>query len=614
MSPFLIILNLLLIGGAVFLYFRPKLLVYFRGGKLYLTWLAIGVITLMDELTSVFYAPAEAFHYIGLFALFFLPFTSLFIRYLTTRLVEIAEILDVHDLKGGGVYNFSYLVLGPLISFVAVSSIMVDYVLTAAISSVSAVENLFGLVGIGPHQKLIVELLMIWGVAGLNIIGIRANARTTFAIFLGTGLVLINLLVMGAFQVTPQGVATVVQSFHLTFDRFRDGNFLNHYTFLVASISGCILAYSGVESVMQTAALARNWKTIKQSYLFLGLTVGIFTPLVSLLTLSDPRIDLHAHQTDLITHYASLVGGQWFSVLIALTAGVTLLMAVNTAFVASSELIERVAHRYGFHSVIKTNRHASLYRIHIANAVFYSLVIYFTQGSQGTLAGMYAVGLVATFVINLGSLLIYRYSKGTKKLRLYNVSRIGTLLLFVIVLSIFIYLSYHKPPGFFLWLGVTVVSLVAGIYGTRKRAPELTEIEKGETPMDIILFLGESNQKNVHIYFKRPFDSPQDKTYDTTAFITFYTPRQKIPPRVSANHFRIPFKRASIYHNIVAILDLLVYEAPHFNLTVHFGWPTSSWYDRLSIGVMMFQLMRLPRLFPAVNFRIDKFKSTSAPA
>src|SRR3989338_5653894 len=189
---------------------------------------------------------------------------------------------------------------------------------------------------------------------------------------------------------------------------------------------------------------------------------------------------------------------------------------------------------------------------------------------------MYAVGLVASFVINLGSLLMYRYVKGTKEVRLYHVSRSGTFIFFVIMLSCFVYLCYHKPAGFFLWLGVTLLFLAVGIMGTRKRAPELIETERGETPMDIVLFLGESNQKIVHIYFKRPFDSPQDKTYDTTAFITFYTPRQKIPPRVSANHFRIPFKRASIYHNIVAILELVVYEAPHVNLTIHFGWPTSS--------------------------------------
>jgi len=38
---------------------------------------------------------------------------------------------------------------------------------------------------------------------------------------------------------------------------------------------------------------------------------------------------------------------------------------------------------------------------------------------------------------------------------------------------------------------------------------------------------------------------------------------------------------------------------------VHFGWPMSSWLDRLSIGVMVFNLMRLPRVFPKFQFVIN---------
>lgn len=611
-SP-LFLLNILLIGGAFFLFFKPKLLTYFRGGRLYLTWLAIGVITLMDELTSVFYAPAEAYRFLGLYALFFLPFMSLFIHTMTTRMVEIAEILDAHNLKGGGVYNFSYLVLGPVISFVAVSSIMVDYVLTACISAVSAVQNLFVHIPVGTEKILFIELGIVWAVAGLNIIGIRANARATFGIFLVTAIVLLNLLVLGFLNADASNLAVVTQGFRETVTHFTTESFFNNAMFFVASASGCILAYSGVESVMQTASLVQNWKTVSRAYIFLGVTVGIFTPLVSLLVLSNGGIDFAAHETDLITHFASVIGGPLFSIAVAITATVTLCMAVNTAFVASSELMERVALRYGFSAIIKTNRNASLYRIHILNALFYSLVIWFTQGEQATLAGMYAVGLVSTFVINLASLLIYRYIKGTKEVRLYHVSRSGTFLFFIVMLGCFIYLCYHKPAGFFLWFGTTVVFLGVGILGTRKRSPELVEIERGETPMDLLLYLGESSQKNIHVYFKRPFDTEQEKAYDTTAFVTFYSPRQKIPPRVGASHFRIPFKRASIYQNTVAILDLLVYEAPHLNITIHLGWPTSSWFDRLSIGVMVYQMMRLPKHFPSFNFRIEKFKSADLP-
>src|SRR4030042_2607343 len=132
-----LILNLSLLALFCFLVRKPGLLSYYFKGRWLLTWLSIAIITLMDELTSVFYAPAEAYRFIGVSAIFFIAFTALFIHYMTTRLVEIAEILEHHGIFGGGVYSFSYFVLGPTVSFIAVASIMVDYTLTACISAVS---------------------------------------------------------------------------------------------------------------------------------------------------------------------------------------------------------------------------------------------------------------------------------------------------------------------------------------------------------------------------------------------------------------------------------------------------------------------------------------------
>ena len=100
---------------ALFIYLlrRPNLLSYPHQGRVWLTWFAVAIITLMDEFTSVFYAPAESYRFIGLSAIVFIALTSLLIRFLCTRLVEIAEVLEQHHLIGGGVYSFSYLVLGP---------------------------------------------------------------------------------------------------------------------------------------------------------------------------------------------------------------------------------------------------------------------------------------------------------------------------------------------------------------------------------------------------------------------------------------------------------------------------------------------------------------------
>lgn len=138
----LIIINVGLLGLFVYVLRKPGLLTNYTNGRFWLTWLGVGVITLMDELTSVFYAPAEAYRSIGPAAIFFIALTSILIRYFSSRLVEISEILEGQKMFGGGVYSFSYLVLGPVVSFVAVSSIMVDYILTACLSAISAIENM----------------------------------------------------------------------------------------------------------------------------------------------------------------------------------------------------------------------------------------------------------------------------------------------------------------------------------------------------------------------------------------------------------------------------------------------------------------------------------------
>src|SRR5947207_10166232 len=187
-------LNVLLLSLFASLALQPRLLGFAKGGKWYLTWFATGLITLMDELTSIYYVPAEAHRFIGTRAIFFIVVTSLVMRVLSTRMVEIAQILERHDIRGGGVYSFSYFVLGPVASFVAVASIMVSYILTACISTVSAVINGTAFLPLGPAIQQGLILAIICAIAGLNILGTREHARVTFVIFIVAALVLMNLI------------------------------------------------------------------------------------------------------------------------------------------------------------------------------------------------------------------------------------------------------------------------------------------------------------------------------------------------------------------------------------------------------------------------------------
>jgi amino acid transporter len=602
----LLIINLALVGVFLLLLRKKALLTYFQGGKVWLTWLAVAIITLMDELTSVFYAPAEAFRFIGLSAIIFIPFTALFIHYMTTRLVEIAEILENHGIFGGGVYSFSYLVLGPMVSFVAVASIMVDYVLTACISAVSAVENATSFFMMSHPSKMTIVLLIIWAIAGLNILGIRENARFTFSIFIFAAFIFFNLIASGILSFDSDSLIRLKAGFDHTATRLQTGSFFRGYGIFIASIASCILAYSGVESVLQTAGLVRSWREIGKAYIFLALTVGLITPIVATLALSAP-IDFAQHEGDLITHYATLINGIPFGIAVAGLASLALIMAINTAFVASSELMERVAERYRFRWLIATNRRQSLYRIHLLNATFFSVIIFITQGSQMVLADMYALGLIASFCINMFSLIVYRYFMGTKEVAQFHTSRSITLVIWIIFMSCFFFLASMKPHGTMMWATVTGFVLLAGILVAKKRSPEIKEIEKTDSEMSMILYLAQSASPEIHIFFRRPREEIlcEGGPKENEVYVTFFSPRKGIPPKCTVNEFRLPFGKQGLYHHIVSLLKLIEYEMPEQKVSVHFGWPLSSWVDRLSIGVMVFKLMRLPKHFHQFNFTID---------
>jgi hypothetical protein len=125
--------------------------------------------------------------------------------------------------------------------------------------------------------------------------------------------------------------------------------------------------------------------------------------------------------------------------------------------------------------------------------------------------------------------------------------------------------------------------------------------------MEMVLQLAQSSSPNLHIYFRRPWEEALNNPKDNEAYVTFYSPRQGIPHKLANNHYRFPLINTSLYQRMVAVLKVVEYEMQEIQITVHFGWPMSSWLDRLSIGVMVFNLMRLPRIFPKFQFVINYF-------
>ncbi len=604
-----VLINLILVVAFILIIRKKDFLSYVAGGKWLLTWFAVGIITLMDELTSIYYAPFEAYRFIGIKAIFYIGITSLLIRFLSSRMVEISEILDEAGIKGGGVYSFSYLAFGQNLSFIAIASIIVDYVLTATISTVSAVENGTAFLGTGPLFNYVLMFIVVGFITGLNILGIKENARFTFLIFAFAAFVLVNLIVQGFMKFDTAATVNLHRGFNDFISDFQTGNIFSSYTLVITGIGSCILAYSGVESVLQTASLVKNWRVIRTAYMFLALTVGIVTPLIALLALSAGGVNINAHETDLIPFFASSINGKWFGFIVSMLATITLIMAVNTAMVASAELIEKVAERYNYHWLIELNKRQSLYRIHLVNAVFYMGILLITSGSQAVLAEMYAVGLVASFCINTGALLKYRYQKGKKGISKYYTSRTGTLILFIVLLSTFFYIVTHRPYGTLLWFVITAIFILLGIKISKTRSPEIASRFETNTPMDIIFAIAEMAGDSVNIIFRRPREKEALSEGKNSIFVTFYTPRLEKPGEKLPNQYWIAMQpRTSFYNMIRSLLETVKYEiGGEKKISIHFGWPMSSWLDRLSVSTMIYNITRLPKKFPEFTFSMNYF-------
>ena len=275
-------------------------------------------------------------------------------------------------------------------------------------------------------------------------------------------------------------------------------------------------------------------------------------------------------------------------------------MAVNTAYVASSGCWARGCYHELAH---RDEQAASLYRIHIVNGSS-TRGSSCSRGSQSVLAEMYAVGLLASFCLNIGCLLIYRFFRGTKDIRDYYTSRTGTLVLEFILIACFIYLALHKPYGTGLWASVVSVILLAGIPFSRRYGPEVKEKRRSDLPMEMLLALGEADGP-LHVWFRRPGELDARLEAEGTTFVTFFSPRQAIPDKLGPSHYRFHIQGGSVYASIVVVLELLVDELAGRDITVHLGWPTSSWVDRMATGVFVHNLMRLPPKYPQLHFAIE---------
>jgi len=388
-----------------------------------------------------------------------------------------------HYPDGGGVYA-SVRHRSIIISIVGAFLLIADYIVTAALSALSAFDYL----GVSHPELFAAGAIVLIGL--LNIFGPRHTGGLAFLVSVPTAVVVVLL---GIFCLPHLGTA-VHNVEPLT------GGFWTNWKGFV----GVVLALSGVEAIANSTGVMKLnpgttdanpnvSKTSTPAILWVMFEVCIFTALLSLamhalphLTIvpaPDPSEDPNVNAPnnpgvrDYVLRYMAqvFVGGvnhpvigHWAGIVVSLVFGFLLLSAVNTAIVdlvAISFLMSRDGEL--------PPRFQKLNQFGVPNlglivATLIPIILVLLVKDMGGLAQLYAVGVVGAIATNLGA------CSTDRKLGLVTWERSIMFITFLIMLAIEISLFATKPSARIFAMAVLLAGLIlrglASEYASRTKA------------------------------------------------------------------------------------------------------------------------------------------------
>jgi amino acid transporter len=308
---------------------------------------------------------------------------------------------------GGGVVSVAETAFGPRTGALGGMLILVDYFLTAAISSVSGFTYLASLVPIlqGFELPLAAGGLLLLGV--LNWIGIRESAQVSAGVAVVAFAALLLLIGVTATSIDADD-----------WNRVRAATTAAGRIPLADAITGYAfawLAFSGLESLAQIspAMASPRRRTAGLAMLLVVIAILATSPLLTAFAtnLLDPgTANPDAFQSEL----AYAVGGTWLRLLIVVSASALLLFAANTALVGTYHVLGALADGEFMPRPLlaRSSKFGTpTLAIGLAAAVPISVLIA-TAGDLGALADLYAFGLLGAFFLSSISLDRVRIQEG----------------------------------------------------------------------------------------------------------------------------------------------------------------------------------------------------------
>ncbi|KPM55522.1 DNA-binding protein [Frankia sp. R43] len=301
-----------------------------------------------DALSSVSYASEEILLVLALGGITLLHYTPWIAAAVVILMLTVVASYrqNVHAYpSGGGDYEVASVNLGPRAGLMVGSALLVDYVLTVAVSVSAGVANLTSAAtGLAEHKVLLASLLVVL-LTLVNLRGVResgtAFAVPSYAFIVGVLVMIVTGLVKTALGDAPRAESA---EYHIHPEQSFTGLFLI-FLILRAFASGCT-ALTGVEAISNGVPAFRRPKSRNAAttlFLMGAIAVTMFAGVTALALISDVHVaenpaDLIGsngeEQRTVIAQIAAAVFGDGSPgfVYVAAVTTLILILAANTAF------------------------------------------------------------------------------------------------------------------------------------------------------------------------------------------------------------------------------------------------------------------------------------------
>jgi amino acid transporter len=366
----------------------------------------------LDALSSVAYGP-EAIMLVlvaaGTSALTWtLPITLVITAMLVLLVISYSQVITAHP-DGGGAYAVSKANLGRWAALLAAASLVVDYVLTVAVSLAAGAASLGSVVPSLSHHLLLVSLGGLAVLTVINLFGINESAKV---LILPAAVFVVSMLAVIVLGLVNPGLKATI-GHH---ESFKATEALGVVLLLKAFASGCS-AVTGVEAIANGVPAFKEprARTAQRTEITLGALLGVM--LVGLAVLIHANhIEPRGGVTVLAQLTAGSLGKGWAFYVSNLAVTIVLGLAANTSFGGLPVLMSLLARDHRLPHVFYLRAEKPVYRTGIIALALAAMLLLFASGAQvSELIPLFAIGVFLGFTLSqIGLVRHWRRERGSR--------------------------------------------------------------------------------------------------------------------------------------------------------------------------------------------------------